>query len=143
MQTPIVIAWNQTHTPVIWRKAKPPILMRLPYDPTNRAWLQDGRRAKPGWNKAAKQWELPAAWFNDLVDRGLQRWGRIYIIQPYREQEKCAPACRNATGHECQCSCMGAHHGSGGGGGWFDVSDTFSTRWGGEDVACRLLTARP
>lgn len=29
-------------------------------------------------------WELPKSWFNDLVDRALQRYGKVYIIQPYR-----------------------------------------------------------
>ncbi|MEP1497973.1 MAG: hypothetical protein ABJK50_20985, partial [Pseudophaeobacter sp.] len=64
------------------------------------------------------------------------------IIQPYREQEICARACQEALGHECQCSCMGANHGAGNDGSWFEVSDTFSTRWGDRELACRLLTAR-
>jgi hypothetical protein len=37
---------------------------------------------------------------------------------------------------------MGAHHGTGNDGSWFEVSDTFSTRWGEHQLACRLLTAR-
>ena len=75
-------------------------------------------------------------------DRALQRYGKVYIIQPYREQEICARACQEALGHECQCSCMGANHGIGNDGSWFEVSDTFSTRWGNRELACRLLTAR-
>ncbi|WP_354134437.1 hypothetical protein [Bradyrhizobium sp. S3.9.1] len=67
---------------------------------------------------------------------------KVYIIQPYREQEICARACQEAQGHECQCSCMGANHGVGNDGSWFEVSDTFSTRWGERELACRLLTAR-
>ena len=66
----------------------------------------------------------------------------VYIIQPYREQEICARACQEAQGHECQCSCMGANHGIGNDGSWFEVSDKFSTRWGERELACRLLTAR-
>jgi hypothetical protein len=87
-------------------------------------------------------WELPKSWFNDFVDRALKRYGKVYIIQPYREQEICARACQEALGHECQCSCMGANHGIGNDGSWFEVSDTFSTRWGERELACRLLTAR-
>ena len=67
-------------------------------------------------------WELPKSWFNDFVDRALQRYGKVYIIQPYREQEICARACQEALGHECQCSCMGANHGVGNDGSWFEVS---------------------
>jgi hypothetical protein len=62
------------------------------------------------------------------------------LIQPYREQEKCAPSCFNARGHDCQCQCMGANHGRGGpNAGWFVVSDTFATKWGEEHLACRLM----
>ncbi|SFS05396.1 hypothetical protein SAMN05192580_3092 [Sphingomonas jatrophae] len=94
----------------------------------------------PDWVRQFKCWDVPQAWFNDLVVRLLQRWGTLYIIQPYRAQEKCSPSCMNAQGHECQCSCMGENHGSGGpGAGWFVVSEAFATRWGEEELAWRLL----
>ncbi len=138
-----IYAWKQKHTPVAWRgqgKGRR-LLVRLPFDTSNRQWLQNGRRINPEWNKVEKHWELPQAWFNDFVDRSLAKFGKAYIIQPYREQEKCAPRCRSALGHECNCSCMGQNHGSENSTGWFDVSDTFSFRWGGERIASRLLTA--
>ena len=120
--------------------------VKLPYAGDNRQWLQNGRRISPEWTAARNgwpgYWEIPKAWFNDFVDRAMTRYGKVYIIQPYRAQEVCAPACQNAIGHECQCSCMGAHHGIGNDGTWFEVSDTFSTRWGERELACRLLTAR-
>ena len=98
-------------------------------------------RIKPVWLKDEKYWELPQAWFDSLVKRCLQRFGKVYIIQPYHAQEKCAPACWSAEGEVCECSCMGANHGSGHPGGrWKVVSDTFATRWAGRDLACRLLT---
>lgn len=133
--------WNQTATPVVLRRqhrgAK--IRVRLPYDPSNKAWLQAGRRTRPIWNAEHRCWELPKSWFNDLVERSLRRWGRVYVVQPYREQEKCSPACMNARGHECECSCMGANHGQGNDGSWFEVSDTFATRWHDMELACRLM----
>ena len=76
------------------------------------------------------------------IERSLAEYGKVYVIQPYREQEKCSPACQNATGHECQCSCMGLYHGAGNDGSWFEVSDTFAARWGEQELACRLMTAR-
>lgn len=89
-----------------------------------------------------KSWKLPLSWLNRFVDGTLDRYGRVYVVQPFREMEKCAPACRNAVGHDCQCSCMGANHGAGDGNGWFDVSDTFSFRWGPQEAAIRLMTRR-
>jgi hypothetical protein len=34
---------------------------------------------------------------------------------------------------------MGANHGSGGGKGWFEVSETFAVRYGATKLACRLV----
>ena len=136
--------WNQTLLPVVLRRTGKGqrLRVRLPYAETNREWLQNGRRDSPDWIGDKKYWKLPKAWFNDFVDRSLTKYGKVFIIQPYREQEKCAPACQNATGHECQCSCMGLYHGAGNDGSWFEVSDTFATRWVKQELACRLLTAK-
>lgn len=136
--------WDQRQIPVVLRRSGTGerLRVRLPVADDNRRWLQNGRRNAPEWFAEKAYWELPKAWFNDFVDRALRRYGKVYIIQPHREQEKCSPACQNAAGHECQCSCMGQHHGAGNDGTWFEVSDTFATRWGEKELACRLLTAR-
>ncbi|VFU17788.1 conserved protein of unknown function (plasmid) [Methylocella tundrae] len=136
--------WGQERIPVVLRRTGKGqrLRVRLPFAETNRQWLQNGRRTSPVWIDDKKYWELPKAWFNDFVERALAKYGKVYVIQPYREQEKCSPACQNAIGHECQCSCMGLNHGAGNDGSWFEVSDTFATRWGDEELACRLMTAR-
>ncbi len=139
---------------VIWDQAKIPVILRRSgLGERNRVrllgakddsiWLQTTGKSKPVWFGGKDQyWELPKSWFNDFINGALQRYGQVYIIQPFREQEKCSPACQNAVGHECQCSCMGEHHGAGNDGSWFEVSDTFATRWKRRELACRLLTAR-
>ena len=138
--------WNQRTVPVLLRRGKgvdKRPRLRLPYEPAkrnNRAWIRNGRRHEPVWHSTRHYWEVPHAWFNDLVERCLDEFGKAYIIQPYREQEKCARACWEAKGHECQCSCMGANHGAGDSGGWMEVSETFASRWGDESLACRLLS---
>lgn len=136
--------WNQKAIPVILRRNRrgQRLRVRIPFSPTNRVWIQNGKRTSPIWVSDRKYWEIPKTWFNDFVERALKKYGKLYIIQPYREQEKCAPACLNAMGHECECSCMGANHGAGNDGSWFEVSDTFATRWGNEFLACRLMITR-
>lgn len=138
------VIWNQSQIPVVLRRGGKGQLLRirLPYAEDSRHWLQDGRRNRPDWISSGRYWETPKAWFNDFVKQALSKYGKLYIIQPYREQEICAPACMNAVGHECQCSCMGANHGSGSDGSWFEVSDTFATRWGRQHLACRLMALR-
>ncbi|MBA8861722.1 hypothetical protein FHW19_003449 [Ochrobactrum anthropi] len=131
---------SQKGVPVALRFGKGhKLYVRVPYSADNRNWLQAGKRTSPVWLKERKQWELPQAWFNDFVDRCLNRYGKVYVVQPFREHEVCSPSCRSARGHECQCSCMGENHGSENNEGWFDVSDAFSLRWGAREIACRLI----
>lgn len=137
-------AWNQSSIPVIIRRTGEgeKHRLRIPYSEENRNWLRNNRRSRPDWFPTEKYWEIPKAWFNDFVNRSLDRFGTIWIIQPYRIQEKCASQCMNATGHECQCSCMGANHGAGNDGSWFEVNETFAVKWQGAEWACRLLERR-
>ena len=143
--TELTRIWNQQKIPVILRRTGKGQLLRarLPFTDNKRAWLQVGRRISPAWISGKRCWEIPKAWFNDFVERALRTFGQVYVIQPYREQEKCSPACLNAVGHECQCSCMGRNHGAGNDGSWFEISETFATRWGDQMLACRLMKARP
>lgn len=133
--------WNQKHIPVIYRRGDGPLMIKLPYAVDNRIWIKGTKRNKPKWNSKYTCWETPKAWFNDLVTKILSRHKKVYVIQPYRKQEKCAPSCWNAKGHECQCSCMGEYHGTEGpNGNWLIISDTFATLWHEKELACRLIT---
>ena len=86
--------WGQEVIPVVLRRTGKGQLLRvrLPYAETNRQWLQNGWRTSPAWIAGKKYWELPKSWFNDFVHRALQHCGKVYVIQPYREQEICARA---------------------------------------------------
>lgn len=142
--------WKQDEIPVIVRKGKRyKLRVKLPRpgesfeDQRIACYFLQAVRPKgrqPEWLDRYKGWEVAQDWFSDLVNYMLAKHSKLYIIQPYREQEKCASRCMNAQGHECQCSCMGANHGAGGpGAGWFEVSETFATRWGESHLACRLM----
>jgi len=134
--------WKQQTIPVMYREgAGKPLLVRLPFAQNNMLWLQNGRRNHPKWTPQSKHWELPRAWFEDTVERCLHRFKKIYVIQPVRKHEKCAPACWEAVGLDCECSCMGEHHGSDHPGGrWYVVSETCAISWHERELACRLLT---
>lgn len=136
--------WRQSAIPVVLRRPRPdPLLIRLPYAPDNFHWLRNDHRYKPTWNPTYTAWETPIAWFEDVIERILHRYGRVYIIQSYNAQQKCAPACWNAKGAHCECSCMGRNHGKGRPvGQWRAVSDTFAFSWGPRQYACRLVSAQ-
>lgn len=133
--------WKQAEVPVLLRRGPGKrVRLRFQNRPNNLMWLRRDRRTIPHWNDQYRCWEVPKAWFNSLVTQMLDTFGRVYIIQPFREEEKCAPACWSAIGYECQCSCMGANHGSQiSGRGWHVISETFAARWNEERLACRLL----
>ena len=114
-------------------------MVRLPFATDNRSWLRGNPCSRqPSWNHKLKCWETPKAWFDDVVGRSLERNGSAYVIQPYRAQEKCAPACWNAKGLECECSWSGEHHGSESQ-GWKVISETFAVRWHDRQLGCRLI----
>ena len=133
--------WNQTRLPVIFQRERPaPLLVRLPFAPDNKVWLRNQERSKPSWDKEHRAWEVPQAWFERVIRLSFTRYGACYVIQLYREKEVCAPACWNAVGADCECSCMGASHGSGQPvGRWYEVSETFAVKWGVQRYSVRLL----
>jgi len=141
--------WAQRSIPVLVRQGKGfPVYVKVP-DPQDNpmwwyrigAWLKPTVNSRdPQWIRKARGFMVPKGWFNDLTAKLLGQYGKLWIIQPYREQEVCAPACKNAVGHECNCSCMGQYHGTGGpDAGWFVVNEAFETRWGEAQMACRLM----
>ena len=136
--------WKQTRIPVVYRQAPPkPILVRLPFSSDNYSWLRGNNRRRPRWDPQHKCWETPVAWFDDLIRRVLNRYRQVYVIQLHREQQKCAPACWNAKGFHCECSCMGVRHGTGDpGGNWHAVSENFAFQWGPHEYACRLIVPK-
>lgn len=135
--------WRQSTVPVVFRDTvQRRVLVKLPYAPDNRAWLKGAHVRYPEWLKQFQCWQVPRAWLDEATSRLCLRYGQVYLIQPYRERETCAPACWNATGLECECSCLGAYHGENiHGASWYVVSETCALRWGPRQYGCRLLTA--
>ncbi|WDQ98435.1 hypothetical protein PSC71_14585 [Devosia sp. J2-20] len=138
--------WRQGKIPVVLRRTGPGerLRLRIPLALSpGYSWLEKLGRHHPMWSGAPTYyWEVPKSWFDDFVDAALRSFGKVYIIQPYREHEVCAYNCRHAKGHECQCSCMGANHGSEHDEGWFDVTEAFAVKAGERQLACRLLQAK-
>jgi hypothetical protein len=137
--------WVQKNISVIFRRSSPdPLLLRLPFAADNFEWIRGDRRHKPKWNPQYSAWEIPVAWFDEIAAKVLKRFGKVYVIQLYKKDQKCAPACWSAKGLHCECSCMGAHHGTGHPHGrWHEVSETFAFSWGPKQYACRLLSSLP
>ena len=139
----LIRIWReQKKYPVVLRKAGPPLLVKLPQADDNLWWLKDAHVRWPTWNGGGHRWEVPMAWFDDVVRRAAARWGAVYVIQLVREHQVCAPACWNAEGVHCECSCLGENHGSGQPEGrWYEISETLAFNWEDRQYACRLIKA--
>lgn len=140
----LLAIWKQRNIPVVLRRTGKGdhLRLRTPGSITDARWLTGQKQRRLKWNHDNDCHEAPKNWFNHVVERCLEGWGAVYVVQPYREQEKCSPACMNASGHECSCSCMGKNHGAGNDGSWFEVSEAFATQWGDRELACRLMVRR-
>ncbi len=118
----------------------------MPDGPNAHRWLGEGRSRWPQRyvkGKPFDRWLLPKAWFNAIARRLAERFGGCYIVQARREMEKCARACWTARGIDCECSCMGEHHGEQSPGGrWYEVSETCAFTWGEHKLHYKLLTPR-
>lgn len=138
--------WGQSAIPVLARPEKsPPLFVRLPYAIDNRPWLQACGRIRPVLVKSAKtgrvHWQVPMAWFGQLIDKCLRRYGQVYVIQPLDKTEVCARSCWEAKRELCECSCYGTNHGGGEpAGSWKEISEAFAIQWTRGELACRLLT---
>lgn len=133
--------WTQTQIPVIYHRGlQEPMMIRLPYASDNGVWLKKGHKPQPQWSQPFQCWLAPKAWFDDVISRALQRFGRVYVIQPFRERQKCVPLCWNARGFDCDCSCMGKNHGvNTRSGNWYMVSESFATKRNDRELGVRLL----
>lgn len=136
--------WRQTAVPVVFRRERPsPLLVKVPVASANREWLRDDRKNKPEWDDQYKAWQVPQAWFESIIRLCVRRYMSCYVIQLHREKQVCAPACWNAQGFDCECSCMGENHGTGHPAGrWYEIDETLAVSWGVQKYACRMVRAR-
>ncbi len=133
--------WKQSKIPVVYRQGdSKPLLIRLPFSRDNRAWLKEKPRQKdPEFFDQYKCWKLPKSRFDSIIKKALVRYEQVYVIQPYRVLEICSSSCMNATGFECECSCMGKNHGAGVIDSWYEISETLAVQWHDREYACRLI----
>lgn len=141
--------WREVPHPILFRVGKGASLKLRLSKPTKKPqlrsveeyrFLQQPRKRLPQWDLEKRHWELLYAWLDALVKRIVEQFGYLYLVQPFRSQQVCARSCQEAVHFECECSCMGAYHGSNGiNSGWYEISDHFAVSWSEAELACRLM----
>lgn len=108
--------------------------IRMPYAKDNRAWLKDtlGQYIRPEWDKSQRCWLVARNHFGPIVEALARRLGRIDVYLDFRGLDRCDTRCKKARGRECDCQCLGKHHGEQGiTHGWKLVGDTTEIRSNG------------
>lgn len=140
--------WREGASPIVYGEGKgSPIKARVPINPedpfemyTTRKWLRLNQSRIPAFNPRDRSWTLPRSWLSKVTDKILRHYGSVYLIEPLRDQRRCAPKCWDAKRHDCECSCLGENHGVGRPDrDWYEISETFAVKNGPKKMACRLL----
>ncbi|MFG3600193.1 hypothetical protein [Micromonospora chersina] len=119
---------------------EPRLRMWMPYSRDNRDWIHDtlGARIQPVWNRDERWWEISRRHLMPLAYALAERFGQVDVVLEFNELERCDTRCRNANGDDCECSCLGFHHGGGLWHGWIQVGETTLIRPGWRQQHMRL-----
>lgn len=103
---------------MVWLPVDGQVIAKIPPRKGNRHWLHEtvGIRS-PEFD--GDRWKLPRSSLVRLVTAAIDRYGFIVLWRDMSRLSQCTRACLEATGVECQCSCLGAHHGQDAA-GWFE-----------------------
>ena len=144
--------WKEVKMPILYRQGRGMRLkLRLsrPDQHVSELWPSDEYRFlfrkkhhKPKWEFTKKHWELPYSWLDFVTKHIVSQKGALYLIQPCNSLQVCSRSCQEAQGFECECSCMGAQHGSNNiDFGWFEITDCFAVKSEGNELSCRLIVS--
>lgn len=93
------------------------IELKLPYQPSNRAWLKSGfssgLRLREKLVLQTNSWLISKSHFELAAREMAARYGKVEIYMQFKESVRCNSNCQNAGKDECFCSCLGRYHGGG------------------------------
>ncbi|MBN6040063.1 endonuclease domain-containing protein [Amycolatopsis sp. 195334CR] len=104
--------------PVVWLPRDGKVVAKIPARKGNRRWLHKTVRIRSP-RLVDDRWLLPRNCLVRLVTAAIDRYGFIAVCRDMSMLSRCNRACLEATGFECDCSCLGAHHGTDSA-GWFE-----------------------
>ena len=115
--------------PMVWLPRDGQVIAKIPAMKGNRRWLHEtiGIRSP---RLSDGQWHLPRNCLVRLVTAAVDRYGYVVVWRDMSRLSRCTRACLEAAGVDCDCSCLGAHHGQDSV-GWFErVGDVMVTDLG-------------
>lgn len=92
--------------------------IRLPYAKNNwrvvTYYMPKRARRNVVWDRDRKVWVVNRIYFRDVLASLVEEHPEVTVYQDYVPTSKCDTRCREATGDDCDCSCLGEAHAFGG-----------------------------
>lgn len=104
--------------PLVWLPRDGQVIARIPPARGNYWWLHATIGIRSPYLDDDR-WRLPRNCLVRLVTAAVDRYGHVVVCRDMARLSRCTRACLEATGGECQCTCMGASHGEDSG-AWFE-----------------------
>lgn len=99
--------------PLIWLPRDGKVIAKIPARKGNRHWLQQSVRVRsPRFE--SDRWILPRNCTTRLVIAATDRYGQVVVCRDMTKLSRCTQSCLDASGFDCDCSCLGLHHGENG-----------------------------
>lgn len=103
---------------MVWLPLDGKVIAKLPPQKGNYWWLKRTVRIRSP-HLEGDRWHLPRNCLVRLVTAAVDRYGYIAVWRDMSRLSRCTKACLEATGVECDCSCLGTYHGENSD-GWFE-----------------------
>lgn len=105
--------------PEVWLPLNGQVIAKFPPQTGIRGWLHEtvsirSPRLEDG------RWHLPRNCLVRLIAAAIDRYGYVVVWRDMSKLSRCTTACLEALGADCDCSCLGAHHGQSAE-NWFEV----------------------
>jgi hypothetical protein len=113
----------------VWLPKNGKVFAKIPPRKGNRQWLKEALEIRsPEFDGV--RWELPRNSLGKMITAGVDRYGYVVVYRDISTLSRCTKACLEATGAECDCSCLGVHHGTGADGWYEQVGDAVAADTG-------------
>src|SRR5438093_12492432 len=97
--------------PMVWLPQDGQVIAKIPARKGNWRWLHKSVRIRSP-RLDGDRWALPRNCLVRLVTAAIDRYGYIVVCRDMSTLSRCNRACLEATGVDCDCSCLGAYHGA-------------------------------
>jgi hypothetical protein len=105
---------------MVWLPREGQVIAKIPPRKGNYRWLHHHLAIRSP-RLDGDRWHLPRNCLLKFVTAAVDRYGYVAVYRDMSKLSRCNRLCLEAQGMECDCSCMGAHHGTADSGGWFEV----------------------